>query len=98
MNMDSPSGAASAVIPVLTHVVPTSDIPAAVLVALDARMAEKASVLALSAELMQNLRPSSTAWPRSWCSEALKACGPNALKSTKTSADHLTRTGDLGFP
>lgn len=57
MNMDSPSGAASAAIPVLTHVVPTSDIPAAVLVALDARMAEKASVLALSAELMQNLRP-----------------------------------------
>ncbi|MGV1044307.1 hypothetical protein [Limnohabitans sp.] len=57
MNMDSPSGAASTAIPVLTHVVPTSDIPAAVLVALDARMAEKASVLALSAELMQNLRP-----------------------------------------
>ena len=57
MNMDSPSGAASTAIPVLTHVMPTSDIPAAVLVALDARMAEKASVLALSAELMQNLRP-----------------------------------------
>jgi hypothetical protein len=46
-----------AVIPVLTHVVPASDIPAAVLAALDARQAEKASVMALSQELMQNLRP-----------------------------------------
>jgi hypothetical protein len=57
MTMDSPAGTASAVIPVLTQVVPTSDIPAAVLAALDARLAEKASVLALSHELMQNLRP-----------------------------------------
>ncbi|MFM7001809.1 MAG: hypothetical protein ACKOXU_12235 [Limnohabitans sp.] len=46
-----------AAIPVLTHVVPASDIPAAVLAALDARQAEKASVMALSQELMQNLRP-----------------------------------------
>lgn len=44
-------------IPVLTKVVPASEIPAAVLAALDARQAEKASVLALSQELMQNLRP-----------------------------------------
>ena len=57
MTMDSPTGTVAAAIPVLTHVVPTSDIPAAVLAALDARLAEKASVLALSHELMQNLRP-----------------------------------------
>jgi len=44
-------------IPVLTAVVPTSEIPAALLAALDARLAEKASVLALSQELMKNLRP-----------------------------------------
>ena len=57
MTMDSPTGKVAAAIPVLTHIVPSSDIPAAVLVALDARLAEKASVLALSHELMQNLRP-----------------------------------------
>ena len=44
-------------IPVLTTAVATSDIPAALLAALDARLAEKASVLALSQELMKNLRP-----------------------------------------
>lgn len=45
-------------IPVLTAAVATSDIPAALLAALDARLAEKASVLALSQELMKkNLRP-----------------------------------------
>jgi hypothetical protein len=44
-------------IPVLTTAVATSDIPAAMLAALDARLAEKASVLALSQELMNNLRP-----------------------------------------
>jgi hypothetical protein len=44
-------------IPVLTAAVSTSDIPAALLAALDARLAEKASVLALSQELMKNLRP-----------------------------------------
>jgi len=44
-------------IPLLTTVVPVSEVPAAVLVALDARLAERASVLALSQELMQNLRP-----------------------------------------
>ncbi len=44
-------------IPVLTSSVATSDIPAALLAALDARLAEKASVLALSQELMKNLRP-----------------------------------------
>jgi hypothetical protein len=44
-------------IPVLTAVVPTCEIPAALLAALDARLAEKASVLALSQELMNNLRP-----------------------------------------
>lgn len=44
-------------IPLLTQVVPASEIPEAVLVALDARLAEKASVFALSQELMLNLRP-----------------------------------------
>jgi predicted ATPase len=44
-------------IPLLTQVVPASEIPDAVLVALDARLAEKASVFALSQELMLNLRP-----------------------------------------
>jgi hypothetical protein len=44
-------------IPLLTQVVPASELPEAVLVALDARLAEKASVFALSQELMQNLRP-----------------------------------------
>lgn len=44
-------------IPVLTHVIAKDQIPEAILVALDARQAEKASVLALSQELMQNLRP-----------------------------------------
>lgn len=44
-------------IPVLTDGVLLSDIPPAVLAALDARLAEKASALALSKELMQNLRP-----------------------------------------
>jgi hypothetical protein len=44
-------------IPLLTTVVPASEIPAAVLAALDARLAERASVLALSQEFMQNLRP-----------------------------------------
>jgi hypothetical protein len=56
MTMDLAADKAT-VIPVLTHVVPASDIPAAVLAALDARQAEKASVMALSQELMQNLRP-----------------------------------------
>jgi hypothetical protein len=45
------------VIPVLTAAVAPSDIPADLLAALDARLAEKASVLALSQELMKNLRP-----------------------------------------
>jgi hypothetical protein len=44
-------------IPVLTSVVAKDRIPEALLVALDARQAEKASVLALSQELMKNLRP-----------------------------------------
>ena len=44
-------------IPVLSAVVPSQEIPAALLAALDARLAEKASVLALSQELMKNLRP-----------------------------------------
>jgi hypothetical protein len=57
MTMDLPAATVSAAIPVLSDVVPASDIPAAVLAALDARQAEKASVLALSHELMQNLRP-----------------------------------------
>jgi hypothetical protein len=48
---------APADIPVLTSVVPTGEIPAALLAALDARLAEKASVLALSQELMKSLRP-----------------------------------------
>ncbi len=44
-------------IPLLTEAIPLTDVPPAVLAALDARQAEKASVLALSQELMQNLRP-----------------------------------------
>ncbi|OYU32885.1 MAG: hypothetical protein CFE39_00070 [Comamonadaceae bacterium PBBC2] len=44
-------------IPVLTVEVAKDRIPEALLVALDARQAEKASVLALSQELMKNLRP-----------------------------------------
>jgi hypothetical protein len=44
-------------IPVLTEAVTASEIPAAVLAALDARLAEKATFMALSQELMQNLRP-----------------------------------------
>jgi hypothetical protein len=44
-------------IPVLTHEISKDQIPEALLVALDARQAEKASVLALSQELMNNLRP-----------------------------------------
>lgn len=44
-------------IPLLTSRVPADQIPQALLVALDAREAEKASVLALSQELMNNLRP-----------------------------------------
>jgi hypothetical protein len=43
-------------IPVLKTVVATREIPALLLAALDARLAEKASVLALSQELMNNLR------------------------------------------
>ena len=44
-------------IPVLNDVLAKERIPEALLVALDARQAEKASVLALSQELMKNLRP-----------------------------------------
>ena len=44
-------------IPVLTSEIPKDQIPQALLVALDARQAEKASVLALSQELMNSLRP-----------------------------------------
>jgi len=44
-------------IPVLTRAITPSEIPASLLAALDARLAEKASVLALSQELMRNLRP-----------------------------------------
>jgi len=44
-------------IPVLNDVLAKDRIPEALLVALDARQAEKASVLALSQELMKNLRP-----------------------------------------
>jgi hypothetical protein len=51
------ASAADGAIPVLTSAVATSEIPAALLAALDARLAEKASVLALSQELMNNLRP-----------------------------------------
>lgn len=57
MTMDMPSTSNSDLIPVLTHVVSTADIPAGVLAALDARQAEKATIMALSQELMQNLRP-----------------------------------------
>ena len=57
MTLDPSTGATPTVIPVLTEAVPLSDIPAAILAVLDARQAEKASVLALSHELMQNLRP-----------------------------------------
>jgi hypothetical protein len=57
MTIDLASHVPSGDIPVLTHVVPAHEIPAAVLAALDARLVEKASVMALSAELMQNLRP-----------------------------------------
>jgi hypothetical protein len=52
-----PSAENASSIPLLTQVVPASEIPEAVLVALDARLAEKASVFALSQELMLNLRP-----------------------------------------
>jgi predicted ATPase len=52
-----PSAENASSIPLLTQVVPASEIPDAVLVALDARLAEKASVFALSQELMLNLRP-----------------------------------------
>jgi hypothetical protein len=44
-------------IPVLTAEISKDQIPPALLVVLDARQAEKASVLALSHELMNNLRP-----------------------------------------
>ena len=57
MTMDMPSTSNSDLIPVLTHVVSTADIPAGVLAALDATQAEKATIMALSQELMQNLRP-----------------------------------------
>jgi hypothetical protein len=57
MTTDPAAPVPSGDIPVLTNAVPVAEIPPAVLVALDARLAEKASVMALSNELMQNLRP-----------------------------------------
>lgn len=44
-------------IPVLTEQMILSDVPEVMRVALDARAAEKKALLALSGELMQNLRP-----------------------------------------
>ena len=44
-------------VPVLTERVPASDVPPALGVAWDARMAEKKALMALSNELIQNLRP-----------------------------------------
>ncbi|MGV0960436.1 MAG: hypothetical protein ACOYB1_11420 [Limnohabitans sp.] len=61
MSFDCATGPAldipAAAIPLLTAAVPPADISAAVWAALDARQAEKAAVMALSQELMQNLRP-----------------------------------------
>ena len=44
-------------VPVLTERVPASDVPTALGVAWDARMAEKKALMDLSNELIQNLRP-----------------------------------------
>lgn len=44
-------------VPVLTQLVPASDVPAALGVAWEARMAEKKALMALSDELIENLRP-----------------------------------------
>lgn len=44
-------------VPVLTDLVPASDVPLALGVAWDARMAEKKALMDLSDELIQNLKP-----------------------------------------
>lgn len=44
-------------IPVLTRAISAEDIPKAILAALDARQAERATILGLSHELMLSLRP-----------------------------------------
>jgi hypothetical protein len=44
-------------VPLLTELVPASDVPPALGVAWDARMAEKKALMDLSNELIQNLRP-----------------------------------------
>jgi len=56
------------VIPVLSTVVPDSEIPAAVLAALDSKALEKAQFMALTEGLVQELRPElerlATEWVR----------------------------------
>lgn len=44
-------------VPVLTQIVPPADVPPALGVALDARMAEKQALLDLSQDLIQKLKP-----------------------------------------
>ena len=44
-------------VPVLTECVPASDVPPALGVVRDARMAEKKALMDLSNELIQNIRP-----------------------------------------
>lgn len=51
------TGIAPEEIPVLTHIVPAAQVPLALGVAWDARVAEKQALLDLSQELIQNMRP-----------------------------------------
>ncbi len=44
-------------VPVLTHPIPEAEVPLALKLALDARMAEKQALLDLSDELVQKLKP-----------------------------------------
>lgn len=57
MNLSTHPKLAPDQVPVLTRLVPASDVPAALGVAWEARMAEKKALMALSNELILNLRP-----------------------------------------